>query len=347
METVREPLIVLDGDLRVETANRSFYRIFQTSPEETEGRLIYELGNQQWEIPGLRKLLDEILPKSTSFKDFKVEHDFPAIGRRILLLNARRIAQSGNGKQMILLAMEDVTERKQMEKILRDSLEDSRLVSSRALEVHEIERKRVAHDIHDGIGQSLLAAKMKVQDALRQAFGSNSEPGSRISETIDAILQENIAEIQRLYMGLRPATLDDLGILPTITWSCREFKKTNPGIRLETEIEVEEEKVPPLLKTTIYRVMQEALGNVAEHSKADLVHLSLRNIGDKVQLLIKDNGQGFNVEEVLSVKGHKRGFGLASMRERTEISGGVFAVESVKGKGTTITASWKATTAPQ
>jgi signal transduction histidine kinase len=264
-----------------------------------------------------------------------------------MLLNARRIAQRGNGTQMILLAMEDVTERKQMEKILRDSLKDSRHVSSRALEVHELERKRVAHDIHDGIGQSLLAAKIRVHDALQQAFGSNSEPGARISETIEAILQENVAEIQRLYMGLRPATLDDLGILPTITWSCREFERTYPGIRLETEIEVEEQKIHPLLKTTIYRVMQEALKNVAEHSKADLVHLSLRNIGDKVQLMIKDNGQGFNVKEVLSAESPQRGFGLTSMRERTEISGGVFAVESVKGKGTTITASWKAATAPQ
>jgi two-component system NarL family sensor kinase len=124
-------------------------------------------------------------------------------------------------------------------------------------------------------------------------------------------------------------------------------QSTYPGIRLETEIEVEEQKVHPLLKTTIYRVMQEALKNVAEHSKADLVHLSLSNIGDKVQLMIKDNGQGFNVKEVLSAESPKKGFGLTSMRERIEISGEVFAVESVKGKGTTITASWKATTAPQ
>ena len=347
VETVRQPLIVLDGDLRVKTANRSFYQTFQTLPEETEGRLIYELGNRQWEMPELKRLLEEILPKNTSFKDFEVEHDFSAIGRRIMLLNARRIAQRGNGAQMILLAMEDVTERKQIERILRGSLEDSRHVSSRALEVHERERKRVAHDIHDGIGQSLQAAKMEVHDALRQAFGSNSELGSRISETIEAILQENIAEIRRLYMGLRPSTLDDLGILPTITWSCREFQSTYPGIRLETKIEIEEEKVRPLLKTTIYRVMQEALKNVAEHSKADLVHLSLSNIGDKVQLIIKDNGQGFDVDEVLSSKSPQRGFGLTSMRERTEISGGVFAVESAKGRGTTITASWKATTAPQ
>lgn len=199
VETVREPLIILDGDLRVKTANRSFYQIFQTSPEETEGRLIYELGNRQWEMPELRKLLQEILPTNTSFKDFEVEYDFPAIGRRTMLLNARRIAQRGNETQMILLAMEDVTERKQMEKILRNSLKESRHVSSRALEVHEMERKRVAYDIHDGIGQSLLAAKMKVHDALQQAFGSNSEPGFGISETIEAILQENIAEIRRLY----------------------------------------------------------------------------------------------------------------------------------------------------
>ena len=96
VETVREPMLVLDGQLRVRTANRSFYRAFQVAPEETEGRLLYDLGDGQWNIPALRKLLEEILPQNTSFDDFEVTHEFESIGRRVMLLNARRIKREGN-----------------------------------------------------------------------------------------------------------------------------------------------------------------------------------------------------------------------------------------------------------
>ena len=345
VETVREPLIVLDGKLRVKTANRSFYKAFQTLSGETEGHLIYELSNHQWDIPELRKLLEEILPQDTSFQDLEIEREFAAIGVRTMRLNGRRIAQGDSGTQMILLAIEDVTERKKMEEILRES-EVSRKLSSRVLAVQEGERKRVASEIHDGIGQSLHAAKFKVENILKQATEDGVQVGPQLSETILPILQENIVEARRLQMGLRPSILDDLGILPTISWFCREFQKTYSPIRIETGIEIQEEEVHPLLKTTIYRLMQEALNNVAKHSKADLVHLTLRKTDDKIQLIIEDTGQGFDLEEVLSVETSKRGFGLTSMRERVEISGGSFAIESAKGKGTTITASWKAAGVP-
>jgi two-component system CheB/CheR fusion protein len=108
--TVREPLIVLNGDLRIVSASRSFYRTFQVAPEETEDRLIYEIGRGRWDIPGLRQLLEDVVPGNTQFEDFRVEHDFSQIGRRVFLLNARRISASDDGQNpLILLAMEDVT----------------------------------------------------------------------------------------------------------------------------------------------------------------------------------------------------------------------------------------------
>jgi two-component system CheB/CheR fusion protein len=111
VETVREPLIVLDEDLRVVSANRSFYKTFAVSGEETQNRMIYDLGNRQWDIPDLRKLLGEILPQNSKFDDFRVEHNFPGIGRRRMILNARKVVQKQvGGKAMILLAIEDVTD---------------------------------------------------------------------------------------------------------------------------------------------------------------------------------------------------------------------------------------------
>jgi len=120
IDTVREPLLVLDSDLRVVSANRSFYQIFKVIPEETEGQLIYDLGNRQWDIPKLRELLVEILPKKTAFDDYEVEHEFPAIGMKIMLLNARKIYKETNQTEMILLAIEDITERRKMEKALQE-----------------------------------------------------------------------------------------------------------------------------------------------------------------------------------------------------------------------------------
>lgn len=111
VETVREPLIVLDSDLRVITANKSFYRIFKVAKGETERHFIYDLGNRQWDIPALRKLLEEILPKDDSFEDYVVEHEFETIGKRKMLLNARRINQAGGRTKLILLAIEDLTKK--------------------------------------------------------------------------------------------------------------------------------------------------------------------------------------------------------------------------------------------
>ena len=111
VDTVREPLLILDATLRVRSANRAFYQTFHVSPGETEGRLIYELGNGQWDIPDLRTLLEDIVPKSSVFDDFELDHTFPAIGRRVMLLNARKL-QAGHHGELLVLAMGDVTERR-------------------------------------------------------------------------------------------------------------------------------------------------------------------------------------------------------------------------------------------
>jgi two-component system CheB/CheR fusion protein len=111
VETVREPLLILDGHLRVQRANHAFYKTFQVAKEQTEGRLIYDLGNRQWDILQLRQLLEEILPQKKFFQDYLVEYDFPSIGHRKMLLNARKIRNEREKSKMILLAMEDVTDR--------------------------------------------------------------------------------------------------------------------------------------------------------------------------------------------------------------------------------------------
>src|ERR1035437_90031 len=109
IDTVREPLLLLDKDLRVVKASRSFYDFFMVSSDETIGTLIYDLGNHQWNIPKLRELLETILPEKATFDNYEVEHDFSTIGKRIMLLNARQIERALGKEKIILLAIEDIT----------------------------------------------------------------------------------------------------------------------------------------------------------------------------------------------------------------------------------------------
>jgi len=148
INTVREPLIVLDQDLRVVTVSRSFYEFFKVKPEETVGQLIYDLGNKQWDIPKLRELLETILPEKTSFDNYEVEHDFATIGRRIMLLNARQIERAMGKERIILLAIEDITERRQLEDLLEESELRYRRIFETATDGIVLLEKREGHIVH-------------------------------------------------------------------------------------------------------------------------------------------------------------------------------------------------------
>lgn len=120
IDTAREPFLILDSRLHVLSANGTFYRFFRVTKKATEGALVYKLGDGQWDIPALRKLLEKILPKNTFFADYQVDHVFPGIGRRIILLNARRVYSAQSSHPIVLLAMEDITKQKELEEKLRD-----------------------------------------------------------------------------------------------------------------------------------------------------------------------------------------------------------------------------------
>jgi len=128
VDTVREPLLVLDQDLRVVAASRSFYLTFRVNRQETQGRLLYALGDGQWDIPALRVLLEKIVPEHGELEGYEVEHEFPGIGRRIMLLNARKVFYEGNSHSTILLAIEDVTERRAAEREMQQLLQQKELL---------------------------------------------------------------------------------------------------------------------------------------------------------------------------------------------------------------------------
>jgi len=148
INTIREPLIVLDQNLRVVLVSRSFYGVFKVTPEETLGQLIYDLGNKQWDIPKLRELLENILPEKTTFDNYEVEHEFATIGRRIMLLNARQIERRKGKERIILLAIEDITERSDLEDLLEESEFRYRRVFETATDGIVLLEKSEGHIVH-------------------------------------------------------------------------------------------------------------------------------------------------------------------------------------------------------
>jgi PAS domain S-box-containing protein len=230
-------------------------------------------------------------------------------------------------------------ERLKVEIELRESEIRLRQLSAELLHTQEKERRLFAQDLHDSIGSSLAAIKFKVEAALSQTGNQGLQPEAALKSVIPAI-QTAIHETRRIQKALRPPVLDDLGILATIRWFCREYESTYSAIRIKQEIDIKEEEVADSLKIIIFRVLQEALNNIAKHSGAELARLSLRKAQGRIELVLEDDGQGFDLKKVLGSESTRRGLGLTSMSERTELSGGYFSIDSVMGKGTVIRAVW-------
>jgi len=217
--------------------------------------------------------------------------------------------------------------------------ETLRQLSLQLLSAQEEERKRIAGEIHDTIGACLSAIKFKVESVFQGITKTPNAPVESLGAIIP-VIQEGVEECRRIQMDLRPSMLDDLGLLPTLSWFCRRFQTIYSGIRVDQEVTIEESEVPISLKIVIYRVTQEAMNNSAKHSKANRLRLCLLKMDGRVNLMVEDNGRGFDLEKVLGSENTNRGLGLTNMRERIELSGGSFEIESAKGKGTVVRAWW-------
>ena len=370
VETLREPLLVLDGDLRVISANNAFYQVFQGNPQETENRLIYELGDRQWDVPALRKLLEEILPQDRVFQDFTVEADFPHIGRRTMLLNGRRLPREEH-KDLILLALEDITDRRKMEAALQDSEQKLRTLNAGLMISQESERQAVSLALHEELAQNLAALKLKLGEIKKHLPAD--QPGAKgdldqAIQGIDALVQE----ARELSQGLHPRVLD-LGLTPAIRDLAAHFRQY---FQIDTNLRVPklDELYMPPTQVMIYRVLQEALVNVVKHAQATRVRLNVDQLDGKVRFQVIDNGIGFQVGKSIGVgvgqqikpapgkawlvggvpflvtengKGFKvlpevqgvegvRKMGLALIEGRLRLLGGTFTITSEAGMGTRI-----------
>ena len=242
--------------------------------------------------------------------------------------------------EFVLTHMEDNTERRMTEGRLQQSERELRSLSTRLLRAGEQERKRIAAELHDSIGQYLTTLKFNAENTLSQLQSGNREAAVKLLEAGIPLVKQTLEEVRRIMMDLRPTILDDLGILATISWFCREFQAVHADLRIRSAISLREADVPEPLKIVIYRIIQESMNNAATHGRARTVRLRLARKRESIELTIGDDGVGFDLEGVMARQAEPHGLGLLSMRERAELSGGHLFIQSAPGRGTVIRAAW-------
>jgi len=208
-------------------------------------------------------------------------------------------------------------------------------LSGKLLNAQEVERKRLALELHDGLGQSLSTIKYSIEDLRMKAFRDSDKSFVDTLDYVVAYIKSTINDTRRMAMDLRPSMLDDLGIISTINWFCRQYQVTYKNIGIDKQIYLEENEIVDSRKIVIYRIIQEALNNVAKHSGADTVCIQLRKLDENfIQLLIADNGCGIN-KKIPTIT-----TGLSGMKERVELTGGSFMLLDNEPRGVKIDVRW-------
>jgi PAS domain S-box-containing protein len=222
---------------------------------------------------------------------------------------------------------------------LENANKELRQVPSKLIAVQEEERKRLASELHDSIGQTLAALKYWVEMVLNEKDMGEGNAAFDHLEQFIPILQRSIEETRNIYMDLRPTILDDMGLLAALEWLRQQRMKIYPQCHIELEVGITEEEIPESLKINIFRIVQEALNNTAKHSGAEWADISISKNGSGIHLVISDDGVGMDLDVILQ-NAFTTSLGLTSMRERAELSEGRFSIESSPGEGTTIQVHW-------
>ena len=213
-------------------------------------------------------------------------------------------------------------------------------LSSKILAAQEQERRRIASDLHDGVAQTLGVVKYSVESRIAQLERDNPGLDLRQFESVIDQIREAVDDIRKISRNLSPSVLDEFGICVAIDMLCRDFESEVPAINIDCRACVDEIGLPEIVKVAIYRVVQEALNNIQKYASARQVEVAVAAVDDELSLLIRDDGEGFDAAEVLLGSDQQRGMGLVSMKERVEVTGGTFQLESSPGQGTAIAATW-------
>ena len=298
INTVREPLIGLNQDLRVVTVSRSFYEFFKVKPEETVGQLIYDLGNHQWDIPKLRELLEDILPKQVSFDNYEVEHEFSTIGRRIMLLNARQIQRGWGKERIILLAIEDITERKEIEERLRKIKEIADAASRAKSEFlanmsHELRTPMNAIIGFSDVLEEEIAGPLNAQQ--KEFVGYISTSGKHLLSLINDVLDLSKIEAGKVVLKLTRFQIKDF--LDNCIIMVRE-KAAKHTIQIVTDIpeDIGEVNADELrLKQVVFNLLSNAVKFTPDGGK---VGVMAKRANKEISITVWDDGIGIDSKDI-------------------------------------------------
>ena len=348
INTVREPLISLDQDLRVVTVSRSFYEVFKVKPEETVGQLIYDLGNKQWDIPKLRELLETILPQKATFDNYEVEHDFTTIGKRIMLLNARQIQRMLGKERIILLAIEDITERREIENGLEKAHADLKELAAELKRTALVKSEFLANMSHE-LRTPLNSINGFSEVLYDETFGSLNEKqkkyvnnvltsGKHLLLLINQIL--DMAKVEAGKMKLSLSNLPMKSLLNEISLLVADMaNKKKLQMLLEIaedlpDIEADELKV----KEIMYNLLSNAVKFTPEGGN---IGVRAKKAGSEIEIVVWDTGVGIASENMVKIfEGFFRvdtpysrltegtGLGLPLSRKMVELHSGELSVES-------------------
>ena len=363
VDTLPQLICALDRDGRLTRANRTLETWSLGTVQAVRGMSVHELlhpgcSESACELQASFEQAWQSLAEGESttweLEDLQLARDLRITLERAVKLTYRNIG----GDSHAVMVVEDIGEHRQLERTrqqfnqqLQSRLEERtgqltaanrelRQLSAQRLSWQEAERKRVALELHDGLGQTMSEIKFRVESVLRDLRPPAVPPGgehhTRLGQIVER-LRQGIDEVRRIAMDLRPSTLDDLGLLPTISWFCREFRRTYGELELETEIHIDEAGIPGALKIVIFRILQESLNNIAKHARAGRVRIRLHVDGQRLRLWIEDDGAGFQMP---TGNDPIHGFGLSNMRQRAELSGGELTIRSLAGLGTVVEAHW-------
>jgi two-component system CheB/CheR fusion protein len=339
--TVREPLVILDAGLRVVTANRSFYRTFQVTPEETERRFLFDLGNRQWNIPRLQTLLEEILPQDNTVEDFEVEQDFENIGRRTMLLNARRVLSAAGQPAMILLAIEDITEQKQLEAALHDA--DRRKDEFLAM---------LSHELRTPLNAMLGWVRMLRSGTLDEVTARRGLEVIERNTLLQARLIEDLLEVSRIVAGTLHLEGRPVMVAPAMEAALAMMQPVAEakGVLLKSTLDEKAGPVrgdPARLQQIVWNLVSNGIKFTPSGGRV-VVHLARQ--GSAVEISVRDTGRGITADELPHIFDRFRiahtstqiqgglGLGLAIVRHLVELHGGAVQAESAgPGQGATFT----------
>jgi len=355
--TIHEPLIVLDKNLRVKSANKRFYKLYNTKVEETEGMLLYDLGNKQWNIPRLRELLEEILPRNTHFHDFEITHTFPGIGEKTMVLNARRIIQKRNHEELILLAIADVTEQvlamRKMEKN-EIKLMEAMVAAENAVKFKQQFLSNMSHEIRTplnsilGFTNVLLKTKLDVEQ--KEFLHAIKTSGTSLTQLINDILDLSKVDAGRMTFEKQP--FDIRKSIKSILYSF-DLKIKEKNIELIKEYDA---KIPTMLfgdSVRLNQIILNLLSNAVKFTHKGKIVLSVKLLTEDdenvtVEFAVTDTGIGiaadkinsiFNVFEQAEIGTANSyggtGLGLAIVKQLVEAQGGSIGLISKIGEGST------------